>query len=421
MNKTKTVLFVMPRLPFPASSGRKTSLYHYCRILSKELGYRLIVAAFLENGDDPSKKPGFIDELIILPKPNAIKKMNSIFINSFILKKLPMQVALYWNPKAKKIIDEIYAKEKPEIVIGDMVRSTEYIRKYDTFTIADLDDRISLRYQRQLENDIDGINPYGAFLDTVPRLLRKLLLIKSVKLSVVKNEIKLLNKYELEIGAVCNATVFVAQKEADEFNNELGIKKAFAVPIGVDTDYFSYRKCGIDGNVIGFLGALNVAHNENAVRHFIIDIFPDIIKKVPDTKFLVIGGGASAELLALQNKNIIFTGRVDDVREFLERCKIFVCPMTFGSGIKTKNLEAMAMGLPVVTTTVGAENISARNNYEWKVADSEKFADNVIDLIKDNELCLTMGKKGSEFVSKNYTWYITKECLSSLLEGLQKQ
>lgn len=405
MDKSKTVLFVMPRLPFPASSGRKTSLYHYCRILSEELGYRLIVAAFLENGDDPSNKPDFIDELIILPKSGALKKVNSILINSFILRKMPMQVALYWHSKAKKIIDEICLKEKPDIVMGDMVRSTEYIRNCDTFTVADLDDRISLRYQRQLENDIDGINPYGAFLDTVPGFLRKLMLIKCVKLSVVKNEIKLLNKYELEIGTVCDATVFVAQKEADDFNNELGMKKAFAVPIGVDTEYFSYRVCGNEGNIIGFLGALNVAHNENAVRHFIVDIFPNVIKKVPDAKFLVIGGGASGELRSLQDDNVVFTGRVEDVRDYLEKCKVFVCPMTFGSGIKTKNLEAMAMGLPVVTTAIGAENIDAKDGSDWIVADkTDVFADELVKLLTDDKARQNLGNNGSKFIRKNFTW-----------------
>lgn len=74
MNKEKTILFVMPRLPFPAVSGRKTSLYHYCRILSQELGYRLVVAAFLESGDNPNLKPDFIDKLVILDKP--LKKKN---------------------------------------------------------------------------------------------------------------------------------------------------------------------------------------------------------------------------------------------------------------------------------------------------------------------------------------------------------
>ena len=63
MSRSKKILFVMPRLPFPATSGRKTSLYHYCRILSDELGYKLIVAAFLENGEDPNLKPKFIDRL----------------------------------------------------------------------------------------------------------------------------------------------------------------------------------------------------------------------------------------------------------------------------------------------------------------------------------------------------------------------
>ena len=419
MDKSKTVLFIMPRLPFPSLSGRKTSLYHYCRILSEELGYRLIVAAFLENGDDPSIKPNFIDELIILPKPSALKKINSIFINSFILKKLPMQVALYWNPKAKKIINDIYLKEKPDIVIGDMVRSTEYIKNFDAFTVADLDDRISLRYQRQLENDMEGINPYGAFLDTVPSFIRRFMLINCVKQSVVKNEIKLLNKYELEIGTACDATVFVAQKEADDFNSELGVKKAYAVPIGVDTDYFKHRKCGISGNVIGFLGALNVAHNESAVRHFINNIFPNIIKEVSDAKFLVIGGGASDELLSLQNDNITFTGRVDDVRDYLEKCKVFVCPMTFGSGIKTKILEAMAMGLPVITTPIGAENIGAKNGKEYIVEENERlFAKAVIKLLENGFMESEIGYQGSEFIKQHFTWDVAKEEFQKICDDI---
>ena len=80
-----------------------------------------------------------------------------------VLKKRPMQVSLYWNPDAKKVIDDIVKEEKPEIIIGDMVRSTEYIKDYAAFRVADLDDRISLRYQRQIDYDIEGINPYGAF------------------------------------------------------------------------------------------------------------------------------------------------------------------------------------------------------------------------------------------------------------------
>lgn len=138
MSKDKTILFVMPRLPFPASSGRKTSLYHYCRILSEELGYRLVVAAFLEKGDDPAQKPKFIDKLIILPRASAKNRIFKIVKDSIILRKKPMQVALYWSTEAKKMVDDLVKKERPQFVIGDMVRSTEYIRDIDSFRIADL-------------------------------------------------------------------------------------------------------------------------------------------------------------------------------------------------------------------------------------------------------------------------------------------
>lgn len=420
MNKTKKILFVMPRLPFPATSGRKTSLYHYCRILSEELGYRLIVAAFLEKGDDPQLKPGFIDRLEVLPKPIATTKVKNIFVDSILLKKKPMQVSLYWNPSAKMMIDEIVKEEQPDIIIGDMVRSTEYIKDYPIYRIADLDDRISLRYQRQLDYDISGINPYGAFLNTVPKIIQKIMLWKPLKVYVVKNEIRLLRKYELEITGQCDRTVLVAQKEADALNKELGENKAYAIPIGVDVDYFSYRKNNFEEEYIGFLGAMSVAHNENAVRHFILDILPDIVKERPRAKFLVIGGGASDDLKKFESQHVHFTGRVEDVRDYLEKCKVFVCPMTFGSGIKTKNLEAMAIGLPIVTTSIGAENIDAENEKEWIVEDNPReFSRAVTKLLTDKNLQSKMGEDASKFINANYTWNVTKKKFEELLQTIQ--
>lgn len=420
MNKTKKILFVMPRLPFPATSGRKTSLYHYCRILSEELGYRLIVAAFLEKGDDPQLKPGFIDRLEVLPKPSATTKIKNIFVDSILLKKKPMQVSLYWNPSAKMMIDEIVKEEQPDIIIGDMVRSTEYIKDYSIYRIADLDDRISLRYQRQLDYDISGINPYGAFLNTVPKIIQKIMLWKPLKVYVVKNEIILLRKYELEIAGQCDRTVLVAQQEADALNQELGENKAYAIPIGVDVDYFSYRKNNFEEEYIGFLGAMSVAHNENAVRHFILDILPDIVKERPRAKFLVIGGGASDDLKKFESQHVHFTGRVEDVRDYLEKCKVFVCPMTFGSGIKTKNLEAMAIGLPIVTTSIGAENIDAENEKEWIVEDNPReFSRAVIKLLTDENLQSKMGEDASKFINANYTWNVTKKKFEELLQTMQ--
>lgn len=415
--KKKTILFVMPRLPFPASSGRKTSLYHYCRILGNELGHYLIVAAFLENSDDPVRKPDFINKLIILPKASAKERIINIIVDSFILRKKPIQVSLYWSCRAKQQIDELIKLEQPEVVIGDMVRSTEYIKDLNTFKVADLDDRISLRYKRQLETAIGRINPYGAFINTVPRFLRKIMLLKPLASFVMKNEIMLLKRYELEMGKLCNRVVFVAKNEVIQFNKELREEKAIDIPIGVDTNYFSYRITGCKGNIIGFLGAMSVAHNEYAVKYFVANILPDILKKISDVRFMVIGGGASDDLLKLASAHVEFMGRVEDVRTYLEMCKVFVCPMTFGSGIKTKNLEAMSMGLPVVTTSIGAENINAKEGEEWLIADEKlDFSEKVIEILNNDKKRIEIGKNGSEFIRNNFTWDVAKEQFEKLFQ-----
>lgn len=419
MNKEKTVLFITTRLPFPTTSGRKTSLYYYCKILSEKLGYRLIVASFEEEDIKSNiKKPDFIDKLIILPNPKVKTKLANVIKYSFILKKFPMQVSLYWDKKIDNIIKKIVCDEKPFIVIGDMIRTTEYIRKLKCYRIADLDDRISLRYKRQLKYSIDDINPYGTYLKRFPTILQKILLWKPFKMLITKNEIKLLENYELEIGRVCDKVIFVAESEAIKFNEEINEKKAVAVPIGVDINYFKYQKEKIDDDLnIGFLGALSVTHNESAVKYFIERIFPIINKNNPNIKFMIIGGGANKELLKYKCENIIFTGKVDDIREYLRKCKVFVCPLTFGSGIKTKNLEAMAIGLPVVTTSIGAENINAENLKDWIVTDDEEnFANSVLKLMEDKNMRELMGYNACKYVNNNFTWNIAENRLKEIIE-----
>ena len=169
----KVILFITSRLPFPATSGRKNSLYNYCKII-KKLGNRLIVASF-DDGSNANDKPEFIDKLIILPKISTKTKIYNLLKYSFFTNKFPMQVSLYYDKKIKEKIKEIIQLENVEIVIADMVRTTEYIKDLDNvYKIADLDDRLSLRYKRQLECNINDVNPYGLFLNSVPKFIKKI-------------------------------------------------------------------------------------------------------------------------------------------------------------------------------------------------------------------------------------------------------
>lgn len=401
----KRLVFLTARLPFPASSGRKNVMYNYCKILHETYGYDITVVSYLEDGDDPNAKPEFISDVIVLPKVSAKKKIKNLLLRTFIQRRWPMQVSLFWDPSNAFHIKEVLNDIKPDVVMCDMVRMTEYAREYQGYKIADLDDMLSVRYERQLSQDMAVINPYGAYLYSLPKSVQKILSLPRIKRMILASEVSLLKKYERDIAKIYNKTVFVAEREAIILNSELNFDRAVAVPLGVDVDYYGefFDKQKKNQHTIAFLGAMSVAHNEAGAIHFIRDIFPLIQEKVPDSKFVIVGGGITEQLkkAAKGNDSVVFTGRVEDVRTEVGKCQVFVCPLTFGSGIKTKNLEAMAMGVPVVTTTIGAENINAVDGSDWIIADDNReFAQAVIDLMKDDEKRRSMEKHAFQYVEE---------------------
>lgn len=410
----KRLVFLTARLPFPASSGRKNVMYNYCKILHETYGYDITVVSYLEAGDDPNSKPDFISDVIILSKVSTKTKIKNLVLRTFIQRRWPMQVSLFWDSlnavHIQKILDEI----KPDVVIADMVRMTEYAREYQGYKIADLDDMLSIRYERQLSQDMTLINPYGAYLYSLPPSVQKLISSASIKTFMLRNEINLLKEYERNVAREYDKTVFVAQREADILNKEMNFDKACGIPLGVDIDYFCELngKQTIKNDTIAFLGAMSVTHNEAGALHFIKNIFPIVLKSNPNAKFVIVGGGVTdvVKNAANGNDNIVFTGRVEDVREHVGTCSVFVCPLTFGSGIKTKNLEAMAMGIPVVTTSIGAENIDAINGRDWIIVDDEnEFASRILEILGDKKLHDELSKNAYEFVRTQFTWKVAEE------------
>jgi glycosyltransferase involved in cell wall biosynthesis len=406
----KKIVILSDRLPYPPTSGTKNLLYNYCKILNKNLGFEVVNISFLEQDDDVSLKPDFIVRTYPLKSPSGKAKLKNLVIKTLLKREFPMQVSLFWDQSIKKNIYDILDKEKPDYIISDFVRTTEYLKEYPGFKIADLQDLLSLRYKRQMQLNLATFNPYGAYLFRFPKFIQGILQAKIIKRLVLENETNLLEKYEKSVGEHYDRVMFVAQQEGELFNQRMSANKSLVVPLGVDVDYFS-EKMNVEKekNSIAFFGALSVAHNENGIIHFINDILPLIRKKKPNVKLYIIGGGVTEKIKAAANDGVFITGRVDDIRVAVKRCTVFVCPLLFGSGIKTKNLEAMAMGMPVVTTTIGAENIPAVVGRDWLVEDDDqKFAGAVLSLLDNESYRNDLGKNGQQYVKENFSWKIAE-------------
>ncbi len=158
-----------------------------------------------------------------------------------------------------------------------------------------------------------------------------------------------------------------------------------------------------DRNKIVFVGKMDIPHNTSAVVYFCEKIWPRMKQQAPKAKFYIVGKNPTAEVLQLQKDypDIIVTGEVDNVKRIVSDAALMIAPLLFGTGIKTKIVEAMSWGVPVVTNPIGSEGINAINHEDLFVCETDdEMVQNVLLLLNNEEI--------NEKVSRNSIRYVTQ-------------
>ena len=211
--------------------------------------------------------------------------------------------------------------------------------------------------------------------------------------------------------AVCrrfDRVVAVSDADADTMRGEYGIAAVDAVPTGVDTKYFrpSGNTPRRPHNLV-FTGSMDWLPNEDAIRYFTAEVFPLIRREVPEVTLTVVGRNPFPSLLdlAADDPAVEVTGRVDDVRPYMERAAAYVIPLRIGGGTRLKVYEAMAMEMPVVSTTIGAEGLPVQHGSELLLADdSAEFAASVVRVLRDRSLADGLGARSAALVRARFGW-----------------
>jgi glycosyltransferase involved in cell wall biosynthesis len=204
--------------------------------------------------------------------------------------------------------------------------------------------------------------------------------------------------------------VLVCSDTERELAHTWGVGGARVVPNGVDLARFAAvsrkpRPAGAPPTIV-FTGALSYAPNAEAVRWLLDAIAPEMRRVLPRFRIVVVGKGASPSLLARARPGEIdFTGWVDDVRPWLAEADVCLAPIRVGGGTRIKILEAMAAGVPVVSTKVGAEGIAARDGESIALADDAVgFAGAVAGLLRDPGRAASIAARGQALVRERYGW-----------------
>ena len=225
-------------------------------------------------------------------------------------------------------------------------------------------------------------------------------------------------RYERSACQRFDLVIAVSAADEQQMREEYDLQRTAAVATGVDIDYFSPSKSITpEPHNIVFTGSMDWLPNEDAMQYFIREVLPLVRKEIPDVTLTVVGRNPYASLVELSksDQSIVVTGRVDDVRPYIDRAAVYVVPIRIGGGTRLKIYEAMSMGKPVVSTTVGAEGLPVTNNEELVLADSApEFAAALIHLFRDPDWAADLGGRAAKLVCGKFGWRGVAESFAKL-------
>ena len=386
------ILFLSLRCPYPPHRGDRIRSYNFIKQLSKQHAVTLVYFAESETDIESAKHlEPFCERIEWVRFHRSFARLNA---GVHCLSKHPLQLHYWYAPQMQRRINELLTQERFELIHAQLFRMGQYVTEVQGPTkVLDLCDSLALNLSRRAELES---NPW----------LAKIKLDCTPKRFLVKLEEKRVRRYEVDIMKAFDCGTVVARFDRDYLLAQDDSLNLSIVPMGVDLGYFQPNPITQPAPMLLFTGTMNYFPNTDAVIYFCDEVFPRIRERHPKACFYVVGNHPSEPVKRLEaQEGVTVTGYVPDVRPYFEKASVFVAPLRAGSGIQTKNLEAMAMGVPVVTTSVGAMGLEADIGKELLVADTPAdFAEQVIHLLDNTCLRKTLAQTARTRVENSYSW-----------------
>jgi len=383
------IAVITSRFPYPLEKGDKLRLYFQLKYLSQR--HEIILLSLAENPVSASSLKhlnSFCTSIHVFPIQKNKARFNAV---KAFFKKTPLEVGYFLDKKIKGQIKQIIHSEKPDHIYCQLIRMSEYVRHLPYPKTIDFMDAFSLGMDRRAKNSSWWMK-YFLNIDT-----------------------HRLADYEAEIfHDFQNHSIISAQDR-----NYLSFpekEKIHVLPNGVDTNFFKPQPHIEQKYDLAFIGNMGYYPNVQAVTFLGKKIIPKLLLKNQKLKLLIAGARPDPSVKNLANKNIVVSGWVDDIRTAYASAKIFIAPIFFGRGQQNKILEAMAMGIPCITSDQVNKAIGAHPGESILIAnDAESCQEQISLLLENAELRNKLSENALHFIQNNFSWEKYGEQLEHIL------
>lgn len=379
------ILIISDKPPWPGTSGGALAVLEIIKGIAGQKTRLSVIYAVTDKHDDTTSPPDKINGNRLNNIPVRINARINIplLILNILLSKRPYNIARFNSSAFRRKLKAILKESSFDIVQFEGLNMSGYIK-----TVRENSDALIAIRSHNIEHEI-----WSRLAANEKNHFRK------YYMGILSRRLK---KYELQTIKQCDFHIPVTGRDNTYF-----------VKAGIKIPYYIYpyartvkKRTNTESNknTITYIGSLDWKPNQEGIQWFLNKVWGKLHTAYPDLTLLISGRNAPEWLVKkFKRKGIKYHGEVSNAEDFMYRGYIMIIPLLSGSGIRVRAIQAMAMGIPIVTTISGIEGINARDGREVLVAVSaENYTECISRLLEDEILYTNLSLNSMKFIGRNY-------------------
>lgn len=398
------ILFISSHLPHRRSISGHQIVYQRIRRLmaaGHQVGLCVLRGTAEGHGGDPMYDDLF--DLRMVPAPARASLARRV--RDYTLSRIPPPYWPYHTPAMYR-------------AVGDMVRQAEY-----DVVVAEFSQMGQYLYENPWLPPVRKIisaHECASMSTRTPLFLPERTWLRSVTEHLIRRDLR---RFEFDLYRNVDRVLTLTRTDQFTLQTFAPELRVSVVPPGVDHEFFSIERAGASEPSLVFTGQFADASNQDGVEWFLETVWTRLKRIHPELVFYVLGPNPTPAMYSLARRypGVRMPGAIADIRPYLAKANVFVCPLRMGSGLRIKILEAMSAGVPVVTTSIAAEGIPVQTGVNAMLADDPGMLSEAIDLLlSDPLLAKRMTVQANRMVKERFNWEHSLRTLESVLSDVVK-